>query len=160
MIMNAIQRELEQTRKSIRETISSATVKMVGADQISTASKKKAANSSGRAQLSTGEFATLMTYTNRWVEYPDCNIRGRLCGFNDPEVDMTVVNIKFQPGGYIAPHSHDRVERVYVLDGEYVDTVTGTKYRQGDVQEVVPGQIHSNKSDYALIVITWQPAYK
>jgi quercetin dioxygenase-like cupin family protein len=87
------------------------------------------------------------------------NVHQRLCSLSDNQ-NMTVVNVIYNKGGYIAPHTHDRVERTYVLDGEYFDQICEKTFKKGDTQEIPANTLHASKSDYCLLTVTWQPAYK
>jgi len=87
------------------------------------------------------------------------NVHQRLCSLSDKQ-NMAVVNVIYNKGGYIAPHTHDRVERTYVLDGEYFDPICEKTFKKGDTQEIPANTLHASKSDYCLLTVTWQPAYK
>lgn len=86
------------------------------------------------------------------------NVHQRLCSLAD-STNTTVVNVIFEKDGYIPPHTHDRIERVYVLDGEYYDPVSKQVFSKGQVQSIPPNTLHACRSDYCLLTVTWQPAY-
>jgi predicted metal-dependent enzyme (double-stranded beta helix superfamily) len=86
------------------------------------------------------------------------NVTMRLCSLSGLS-DTTVINVTFHPGGRIGPHTHDREEMVFVLDGEYTDIVSGKVYRRGDVQKIPTGVLHGSQSDNALLTVTWRPAF-
>ena len=81
-----------------------------------------------------------------------------LCSLDSPNI--TVVNVRYGKGGEIEPHSHDRYEHAYVLDGSINDLKTNQSYGKGEVYVIPPNQIHHIVSDYALLVVTWTPAYE
>jgi len=85
------------------------------------------------------------------------NVEVILCSLDSTE--MTVVNVRFKQGGEIPIHSHDRVEHIYVIDGEIIDRETHKTYRKGEVYIIPSGQKHFIESDFALLVVTWTPAY-
>jgi quercetin dioxygenase-like cupin family protein len=80
-----------------------------------------------------------------------------VCSLNSDAI--TVINVVFSEGGDLAPHSHDRVEHIYILDGTITDKITGQTYFAGSVYRIPPDQIHHIVSDYALLTVTWVPAY-
>lgn len=96
--------------------------------------------------------------SDKFVTNGIVNVHQRLCSLSD-KVDMTVVNVMFDKGGYIPPHTHDRIEKTYVLDGEYYDPVAKKNFYKGDIQVVHPKQVHASISDYCLLTCTWEPAY-
>lgn len=85
------------------------------------------------------------------------NVKVKLCSLDSN--NATVVNVIFGKGGYIATHSHDRIERIYVIDGSIKDLVTGVVVNEGDTYNIPPNQEHHIVSDYALLTVTWKPAY-
>ena len=74
--------------------------------------------------------------------------------------DMTVVNVKFNKGGEIPIHNHDRVEHIYVIEGSITDKLNNKTFKKGEVYEIPPHQNHHIVSDFALLVVTWTPAYE
>jgi quercetin dioxygenase-like cupin family protein len=94
--------------------------------------------------------------TNSFSELYE-NVEVITCSLDSNE--MTVVNVKFNNGGSIPTHSHDRIEHIYVIDGEIIDRETGKTYRKGEVYVIPAGQKHFIESDFALLVVTWTPAY-
>ena len=93
-----------------------------------------------------------------WHTLDYANVKIRLCSLN-ALTDRTIANMQFGKGGYISPHTHDRIKRVYVLAGKYIDTVSGVEYCEGSVQCVPVGVLHGMKSDFCLLTVTWQPAF-
>ena len=85
------------------------------------------------------------------------NVRVRLCSLDNNAV--TVVNVVFNKGGEIDRHAHDRIEKIYVIDGSIKDLVTGVVCKEGDTYSIPPSQEHHIVSDYALLTVTWKPAY-
>ena len=65
--------------------------------------------------------------------------------FSDPATGDRTLLMQVEPGAHAAPHSHEQVEHVYVLDGSFRDEY-GT-YRKGDYLMRVPGAVHSAQSD-------------
>lgn len=86
------------------------------------------------------------------------NVEVILCSLDSNE--MTVINVKFNKGGELPVHSHDRVEHIYILDGTLTDLVTNTTYKKGEVFIIPPNKNHHLISDFALLVVTWTPAYE
>lgn len=74
--------------------------------------------------------------------------------------DSTIVNIKVDERGEIEIHEHDRKEIIYVLEGEYIDTVSGISYSAGEVQIIPPNTKHALKSEGCLLTVVWKPAYE
>lgn len=74
--------------------------------------------------------------------------------------DSTIVNIKVDNYGEIEIHEHDRKEIIYVLEGEYTDTVSGVSYSAGEVQIIPPNIKHGLRSKGCLLTIVWKPAYE
>jgi hypothetical protein len=94
-----------------------------------------------------------------WVDYPHYNVCGILCNLNSTNSDITIINVKFEKNGFIPPLSHDRLKTIYVIHGEVEDAVNNRTFKQGDVYRIEPNIVHSLKSDYCLLTITWEPAY-
>lgn len=87
------------------------------------------------------------------------NVHQRLCSLSD-NVNMTVVNVLFEKDGYIAPHTHDRIEYAHVISGSYTNPITNITYTQGMTEVIPPHTLHASKSDHCLLTVTWQPAYE
>ena len=102
---------------------------------------------------------TFEMLANKWVEYSQFNVQAILCSLNNKHNDLTVINCKFEVGGYIPPLKHDREKMIYVIDGSFTNTVTNETYQRGGVCKLAPHELHSIKSDDALLTITWKPAY-
>ena len=71
--------------------------------------------------------------------------------FHDPVTGDQTVLMKVEPGAYAAPHSHDQVEHVYILEGSFSDEY-GT-YRVGDYLVRTPGSVHSAQCDQGATVL-------
>lgn len=98
--------------------------------------------------------------SKHWENYPHhYNVSGILCSLNSVGSDITIINVKFEKNGFIPPLRHDRYKTIYVIHGEFEDTVNKRKFKQGDVYKLDPNTLHSIKSDYCLLTITWEPAY-
>jgi anti-sigma factor ChrR (cupin superfamily) len=97
-------------------------------------------------------------YDDEWtviapgVKAMECSITGQC-------TDSTVVNMQVSEG-FLAPHTHDRVEKIYVLEGEYTDTVTGNIYKEGEVQIISPNTLHGLESKRCVLTVSWRPAYE
>lgn len=80
-----------------------------------------------------------------------------LCALDTDEVG--VMNVVFEKGGVIPAHSHDRVEHIYVINGSIKDNCNGKTFKQGEVYRIPSEQTHEIASDFAMLVVTWTPAY-
>ena len=98
-------------------------------------------------------------WVDHWTRLEKNNVEIRVCSLSTRTRDKTIANVFMGQGGYIENHVHDRREVIHVMDGAYVDPVTGKVYRSGDRQTVAPLQEHGIRSDYVLLSITWEPAY-
>lgn len=87
------------------------------------------------------------------------NAEIRMCSLDIFSDEITIASVRINKGGVILPHKHEKSEKIYVLYGEYTDTITGIKYKEGDVQHIPPNQEHGLVSDFALLKITWKPAH-
>lgn len=97
---------------------------------------------------------------NEWRAIPSTAVQVRACSLNLVDPDLNVANVVFKPGGYTAPHTHESEETIFCVAGTYVDELNNRTLQAGDVQIVPPGQPHSGRSDYALLVMSWRPAFK
>jgi anti-sigma factor ChrR (cupin superfamily) len=109
----------------------------------------------------------IMKYDNKESVLPVSNdlyikagsgVECKLCSLDN--IDMTVVNVIFKEGGELPPHTHDRIEKIYVIDGHITDKISGKVVSAGEVYILPPNTTHHIVSDYALLTITWVPAYK
>jgi quercetin dioxygenase-like cupin family protein len=71
--------------------------------------------------------------------------------FHDPVTGDQTILMKVEPGAYAAPHSHDQVEHVYILEGSFSDEY-GT-YHAGDYLVRTPGSDHSTQSEQGATVL-------
>ena len=71
--------------------------------------------------------------------------------FHHPVTGDQTVLMKVKPGAYAAPHSHDQVEHVYILEGSFSDEY-GT-YHAGDYLVRTPGSDHSAQSEQGATVL-------
>ena len=106
--------------------------------------------------ITTGEFPL---NANEWVQYSEFNVQAILCSLNNTYNNLTIINCRFEEGGFIPPLKHDRWKTIYVIDGEFTDTVNNKTFKKGDVYKLNPHTLHSIKSDDCLVTITWEPAY-
>ena len=60
--------------------------------------------------------------------------------------------IEVAAGGFVHPHKHDMFEKVIVLNGSYTDEIAGETFSAGDRQILVPGMLHSMRSENGCIV--------
>ena len=110
-------------------------------------------------------IATAEMVPQEWRETPSSSaVIMRVCSLDQFTVNQTVANVAVNPfrdstGGEIAVHMHDRFERIFVVEGEYTDPVSNKVYREGETQEIAPRQPHGLKSNFALLFVTWRPAY-
>lgn len=89
------------------------------------------------------------------------NVSAILCSLDKfTDFTVTIMNCVFEKDGYVDPHIHSSHETVFVADGELFYEQENKTYEKGDVINIPPGRIHSFKSDYALLTITWRPAFK
>lgn len=110
-------------------------------------------------RIDVGDGKMLNILPDVWSEIPATNVHLRIGSLNVETPGLTVAFAKFKTGGHIQAHSHDRIETVFVLDGEYEDPIRGIKLGPGDVDHIEPGIVHSQRSDHALLAVTWRPAY-
>jgi len=95
-----------------------------------------------------------------WHYYDEFNCHAILCSLSDKKRDITVINVKFDKGGYIPPLKHDRIKTIYIIHGKLMDEYNDTLLKEGDTYRIEPDRIHSLKSDDCLCTISWKPAYE
>jgi len=95
-----------------------------------------------------------------WECYADYKVEAILCSLTDRERDITVINVKFDNGGFIPPLRHDRIKTIFVIHGELEDTVNNRVIKEHEIYQIAPNELHSLKSDNCLLTITWVPAYE
>jgi len=71
--------------------------------------------------------------------------------FSDPVTGDQTILMRVEPGAYAAPHSHEQVEHIYILDGSFSDGY-GT-YHAGDYLMRTPGSDHSTQSEQGATVL-------
>lgn len=99
-------------------------------------------------------------FPDEWTRVSKSNICARLCSMDERSKDSTVINVMAKPGAVIDPHKHDRVETIFVVEGSYVDSVTGKEFTEGDVETIPAGELHGLSSEEGcLLVIKWRPAF-
>lgn len=80
----------------------------------------------------------------------ECALDGNSC---------TVINVTFYEGGYLKPHSHDREETIFVVDGEIEDLIANKTIKTGETY-VIPANVeHEIKSDYAKLTVVFRPPF-
>jgi quercetin dioxygenase-like cupin family protein len=84
------------------------------------------------------------------------NVLSRVCSLDSPQV--SVFNVKFGNNGKLDEHRHESTEVIYVLDGSIIDLNTGVTTVAGHTYRIPPGRLHTIRSDYALLVVTFKPA--
>lgn len=94
------------------------------------------------------------------AEVPASNVQVRACSLNLQDPDLNVADVVFRPGGYVAAHTHQSEEMIFCIAGTYVDELNDVELRAGQVQHIPAGHSHSGRSDDALLVCTWRPAFK
>ena len=97
--------------------------------------------------------------STEWIKYNEYNVHAILCSLNNTYNNLTIINCKFEQDGFIPPLKHDRIKTMYVIDGEFTDTVNNKIIKKGEVYRLEPDTLHSIKSDDCLVTITWEPAY-
>jgi len=59
--------------------------------------------------------------------------------------------MKVEPGAFSAPHAHDEVEQIYVLEGSFYDQQK--TYGAGEYIVRPPGAMHTAGSDTGAVVL-------
>ena len=98
---------------------------------------------------------------DKWVYDEVTGFSQRLCSLDqEDDFNITVINVKVKPGGYLPPHRHQSEEHVYVVAGSYTDPVNKQTFNIGDVQTIPPLTLHASEShDGCLLLVTWQPPF-
>ena len=96
---------------------------------------------------------------SEWRELNKRNVYLRLCTLDPVSEDKTILNVVVRSGGDIAPFKSDRELRIVVIEGRYVDPVSGKVYMEGDTQIVPADTLHGLRSDHALLNFIWKPPY-
>lgn len=61
---------------------------------------------------------------------------------------------EYHPGGGIGPHYHEEHEEtVFVLQGEWVEPVSGRELREGQSLLIPPGQVHGGASPGGCVIL-------
>ncbi len=71
--------------------------------------------------------------------------------FEDSQAGIKTVLMKVEAGTLAAPHSHDQLEQVRVLEGEFYDEYR--VYGPGDFIVRAPGAIHTGGSKNGALVL-------
>lgn len=71
--------------------------------------------------------------------------------FEDPHLGLRTILMKVEAGTVASPHSHDNLEQVYVLEGEFYDEYR--TYGPGDFIVRAPGAIHTGGSKSGALVL-------
>jgi quercetin dioxygenase-like cupin family protein len=109
----------------------------------------------------------IMRYENKNIVLPvsndlfiktSYNVECKLCSLDNN--NMTVVNVIFKENGELPAHSHDRVEKIHVIDGSIVDKISNKIINAGETYSIPPNTTHHIISNYALLTVTWVPAYE
>lgn len=88
-------------------------------------------------------------------------VRSIICSLSGIQQDITVANCVFDAGGSMDPHSHDREERVHMISGDIMETVSGKIYKTGESIFIRPNQSHGWYSvEGCMLTVTWKPAFK
>lgn len=58
---------------------------------------------------------------------------------------------RMEPGAYVGAHSHDELEEILVLSGEFSDEER--TYRTGDYCVRAPGALHTTRSEHGCTVL-------
>lgn len=94
-----------------------------------------------------------------WTTIPKSSVQLRACSLNLQHADLNVANVVFEKDGYVGPHKHENAEMIFCIDGTYVDEINGVTLHEGQTQVIPPNTLHSGRSDDALLVVTWKPAF-
>lgn len=108
----------------------------------------------------TSSLGDMAVYPKGWEQLLKTNVKQRLCSLDCHSTDVTCCNVKFEEGGYIEPHTHDREEVIFCADGQYYDPVNKLVLLPGHTQTIPPGQLHAGRSDYCLLFVTWRPKFE
>jgi quercetin dioxygenase-like cupin family protein len=102
---------------------------------------------------------TIRVITNRWSE-PAPGVKMNLCALTTVQSRVTVSNVVFEEGAEMGKHSHDRLERVYVVYGILKETVSGITINAGSSIQIPANKEHGWYSEEGcLVVATWEPPY-
>lgn len=73
--------------------------------------------------------------------------------------DCTVLNVRFDRGGIISKHRHDRQEEIFVVSGRIYDSVNDVTVEEGDRYIIPANTPHQIESDYARLTVVFRPPY-
>jgi quercetin dioxygenase-like cupin family protein len=79
------------------------------------------------------------------------------CPLNSDE--CTVINVRFEEGGYLKSHKHSRQEEIFVVTGEIYDPVNDVRVSQGESYTIPPNKEHALQSDNARIMVVYRPPF-
>jgi hypothetical protein len=85
-------------------------------------------------------------------------VKSRVCSLDTPA--MTVLNVIMGNGGRIPFFRSDRTITIFVAEGSIVDLQTGKGTHAGGVYVVNPRRPFELRSDYAMLVVTFKPAFE
>lgn len=86
-------------------------------------------------------------------------IKMRLCSLSG-ESNLTVVNVVAGEGGELPLHKHDREAKIFIVQGEYIDLVTGREYKSGECQIIPPNAWYGfHTAEGCMVSISWHPPY-
>lgn len=89
-----------------------------------------------------------------WVEIAE-NVESIECSLTN--AISTVVNVRFNKGGFLREHHHDREEIIHVIEGEI--EVNGDIVKEGQSCRIPAYQLHWIKSDYARLTMVFRPPF-
>ena len=69
----------------------------------------------------------------------------------DPATGARTELSRMDPGAYVGAHSHDQLEEILVLSGEFSDEER--TYRPGDYCLRAPGALHTTRSEHGCTVL-------
>ena len=119
---------------------------------------KRIRNIATRTKIMMSDQDCVYVYDDKWTNICGEGVQAIACSLNKISVETTVVNVKVMKGE-IKPHKHDRLETIFVVEGEYIDPITNTIYRANDVQVIPPHTLHALQSTFCILTVTWKPAY-
>jgi anti-sigma factor ChrR (cupin superfamily) len=71
--------------------------------------------------------------------------------FRDPATGARTELSRMDPGAQVGAHSHDELEEILVLSGEFSDDERS--YRTGDYCLRAPGALHTTRSEHGCTVL-------
>lgn len=108
----------------------------------------------------TGEDESIQLKCGEEIAYINKKVQVNFCSLDAETNVHTILNVIMEENGQILPHYHDRVEVIFVIEGEIFDKKTGIITPENNLYIIPEGQIHhlvANKR--SLLTMTWKPKY-